>query len=77
MKHELIFSLGECIHYKVVPELIKVLENDSNFFTIHESLLALGTLGDTKAEPSIRKFLTNNNPEIAESAEIGLERLLS
>ena len=77
VKHELIFSLGECIHYKVVPELIKVLETDSNFFTIHESLLALGTLGDTKAEPSIRKFLTSNNPEIAESAEIGLERLLS
>lgn len=77
VKHEIIFSLGESIHYKVVPALIKVLETESNFFTIHESLLALGTIGDKNCEQIIRKFLKHENPEITESAEIGLERLFS
>ncbi len=77
VRHEIIFSLGESIHYKVVPELINVLETDPNFFCVHESLLALGTIGDHSAERSIRKFLTHDNPEIVESAEIGLERLFS
>ena len=77
VKHEIIFSLGEAIHYKVVPELIKVLETDTNFFTIHESLLALGTIGDKKSETIIRKFLNDKEVEISESAEIALERLQS
>ena len=77
VKHELIFSLGESIHYKVVPELIKVLQTDKNFFTVHEALLALGTLGDFKAESEIRKFLHHEDPAIVESAEISLERLTS
>ena len=77
VKHELIFSLGETVHHKVVQELTKVLESDTNFFCIHESLLALGTIGDPSAEIIIRKFLFHENPEIVESAEIGLERLLS
>lgn len=77
VRHEIIFSIGESIHHKVVPELIKVLETDTNFFCIHESLLALGTIGDPTAEQPMRKFLSHENPEIAESAEIGLERLFS
>ena len=77
VKHELIFSLGECIDYRVVPELMKVLKIDSNFFSVHESLLALGTIGDSQAEPSIRNFLSHSDPGISESAEIALERLLS
>lgn len=77
VKHELIFSLGECIHYKVVPTLVNILKTERNFFTVHEALLALGTIGDKSAEREIRKFLEDKNPEIVESAEIGLERLLS
>lgn len=77
VKHELIFSLGEAIHHKVVQELQKVLESDENFFCLHESLLALGTIGDQSADQIIRKFLKHENPEIVESAQIGLERLLS
>lgn len=77
VKHELIFSLGECIDYRVVPELLTILTTETNFFTIHESLLALGTLGDTRATDTIKKFLTHNDAGIVESAEIALERLLS
>ncbi len=77
VKHELIFSLGECIDYRVVPELIKILNTEKNFFTVHESLLALGTLGDMRAEDSIRSYLHHEDAGIAESAEIALERLIS
>lgn len=69
VKHEFIFSLGECIDYRVVPELIKVLKTEKNFFTVHESLLALGTLGDKRADDSIRKFLDHKDVGIVESAE--------
>ena len=77
VKHEIIFSLGESIHYKVVPALIHILETESNFFTVHESLLALGTIGDKRAKNILQRFLHDPNPEIVESAQIGLERLFS
>ena len=76
VKHEIVFSLGECIAYQVVPDLIKTLEYDTNDFVIHETLLALGTLGDSIAKDSIKNFLSHPNPNIAESAEIALDRLL-
>lgn len=77
VKHEIVFSLGEVIHHKVIPELIKVLETDKNFFTVHESLLALGTIGDITVDHKIREFLQHDDPGIVESAEISLERLNS
>jgi deoxyhypusine monooxygenase len=77
VKHELIFCLGECIYYKVIPAFLRLLEEEKNFFVVHETLLALGTLGEPSTENSMRKFLTHSDPDIVESAEIGLERLLS
>ncbi len=77
VRHEIAFSLGETASPKAVPNLIRVLEEDENIFVIHEAALALATLGDKRAEMPIRKLLKHPHPDVAESAEIALQRLLS
>ncbi len=77
VRHEIAFSLGETASPQAVPNLIKAMEEDENIFVIHEAALALATLGDKRAEEPIRKLLTHPNPDVAESAEIALQRLLS
>lgn len=77
VKHEIIFSLGECISYKVVPELLNVLSYDKNEFVIHETLLALATIGQESIETTIKEFVTHANRNISETAKIALDRLHS
>ena len=76
VRHECAFALGETAASRVVPELIRCMQSDSNIFVIHEAALALGTLGDLRAEEPLRALLSHPNPDIVESAEIALERLL-
>lgn len=76
VRHECAFSLGETGHPdKAAPYLIKAIQTDSSIFVVHEALLALATLGDTKHIPFIKQYLQDPRPEIAESVEIALERL--
>lgn len=77
VKHEIIFSIGESIANKAVPELLKVLKKEKNVFALHETILALATIGNKRAEGSIRLFLNHEDPNISETAEIALERLFS
>jgi len=60
---------------KAGPYLIQAIQTDKSIFVVHEALLALATLGDAKFIPFIKQYLHHSNPEIAESAEIALERL--
>ena len=76
VRHECAFSLGETGHPdKAAPYLINAIETDKNIFVVHEALLALATLGDSKHIPFIQTYLKDPRPEISESAEIALERL--
>ncbi len=77
VRHECAFALGETAARKAVPALIKSMETDPNIFVVHEAALALGTLGDPRAEQPLRKLLSHPHPDIVESAEIALERLLT
>jgi len=76
VRHECAFSLGETGHPdKAGPYLMQAIQTDKSIFVVHEALLALATLGDAKYIPFIKQYLHDKNPEIAESAEIALERL--
>lgn len=76
VRHECAFSLGETAHPKLAaPYLMKAVEEDPNIFVMHEALLALGTLGKKEFIPFIKKFVEDSSPEVAESAEIALQRI--
>src|SRR3989344_7829037 len=76
VRHEAAFSLGETAHPSLaVPYLMQAVEHDKNIFVRHEAILALGTLGKAEFIPFIKRFLTDPEPEMAESAEIALPRI--
>ena len=75
VKHEIIFSLGECASIKAAKVLAEGIRNDSNDFVIHETLLALSTLGYQEFCSTIKAYQDHSSPEVSESAEIALERL--
>ncbi len=76
VRHECAFSLGETAHSKLAAQyLMKAVEEDENIFVRHEALLALGTLGKEEFIPFVKRFLSSSEPEIAESAEIALQRI--
>jgi hypothetical protein len=61
----------------IIPQLIDVLNKDTNPFVIHESLLSLANLGDDNIRKVIERFLDDENGIIAETAEIALDRLFN
>lgn len=76
IRHEAAFSLGETAHPTVaVPYLMRAVEEDKNIFVRHEAILALGTLGKKEFVPFIKRFINDPEPEMAESAEIALQRV--
>lgn len=76
VRHEAAFSLGETAHPRVAgPYLMEAVEKDPNIFVRHEAILALGTLGKKEFIPFIKRFLNDPEPEMAESAEIALQRI--
>lgn len=76
VRHECAFSLGETAHPKLAgPYLMQAVEEDKNIFVIHEALLALATLGKEEFMPFIKKYVKHPVEEIAESAEIALQRI--
>ncbi|MCE7733727.1 MAG: HEAT repeat domain-containing protein [Candidatus Heimdallarchaeota archaeon] len=75
VKHEIIFSLGESASQKAAEILATGILNDVNDFVIHETLLALSTLGFKNYCSIIQEFVNHPSLEVSESAEIALERL--
>jgi deoxyhypusine monooxygenase len=78
VRHEFAFTLGETGRSDLVGRyLMKSVEEDQNIFVRHESILALATLGDKEFIPFIERFVNDPEKEMAESAEIALQRLIS
>lgn len=76
VRHEIAFSLGETAHPTLAAKyLMKAVEEDENLFVRHEAILALATLGKPEFIPFVKKFLDDPAVEMAESAEIALQRL--
>jgi deoxyhypusine monooxygenase len=76
VRHEFAFSLGETgMPGLAGPYLMYAVEKDENVFVRHEAILALATLGKKEFIPFVRKFLKDPILEMAESAEIALQRL--
>lgn len=76
VRHEIAFSLGETAHPKLAaPALMKAVEFDENLFVRHEAVLALATLGKKEFIPFIQRFLNDPAQEMAESAEIAIQRI--
>ncbi|MHA2097910.1 MAG: HEAT repeat domain-containing protein [Candidatus Kariarchaeaceae archaeon] len=75
VKHEIIFSLGESASILAAETLANGIMSETNDFVIHESLLALSTLGFATYCDLIREFTLHPSDEVAESAKIALERL--
>lgn len=76
VRHEIAFSLGETANSKLASKyLMKAIETDKNIFVRHEAILALATLGKKEFIPFIKKYLNDPEIEIAESAEIALQRI--
>lgn len=76
VRHEFAFSLGETASMDIAaPALMKAVEEDKNVFVRHEAILALATLGKEEFVPFIEKFLDDPEIEMAESAEIALQRV--
>ena len=76
VRHECAFSLGETASPKEAgPYLMKAIEQDESIFVVHEALMALGTLGDSSFISFVKKFLYDSRKDVAESAEIALQRL--
>ena len=78
VRHEFAFSLGETGRPDLVTKpLMDAVENDENVFVRHEAILALSTLGKKEFIPFVERFLNDPVKEMAESAEIALQRLKS
>ena len=76
VRHEFAFSLGETANPKIAgPYLMEAVEHDKNIFVRHEAVLALATLGKEEFIPFITKFINDPEPEMAESAQIALQRI--
>lgn len=76
VRHEIAFSLGETAHPRLAAKyLMKAVEEDKNVFVRHEAILALATLGKREFIPFVKRFLNEPEVEMAESAEIALQRL--
>src|SRR3989344_9572302 len=76
VRHEIAFSLGESCNPALASKyLMKAIEKDENIFVRHEEILAMATLGKKEFIPFIKKYINSPELEIAESAEIALQRL--
>ena len=74
LRHEAAYVLGQMQRVEVVPQLIIILENEEEHVMVrHEAAEALGAIGDERALPTLKKFLTHQYPEISESCEVALD----
>lgn len=54
---------------------MEAVEHDPNIFVRHEAVLALATLGKEEFISFIARFINDPEPEMAESAQIALQRI--
>lgn len=75
VRHEAVYCLGEVPSTESVEFLKSLLEEDEDPLVQHECLVSLGTIGKEEDVPFIEGFLKHENPVVADSARVGLQRM--
>ncbi|GMM38610.1 deoxyhypusine monooxygenase [Saccharomycopsis crataegensis] len=73
-KHEIAYIFGQICNPVVVPDLIKVLNDESEAPMVrHEAAEALGDIDSSEVIPILKKHLTDKNTVVKESAIVALD----
>ncbi|MDP6869715.1 MAG: HEAT repeat domain-containing protein [Candidatus Poseidoniaceae archaeon] len=76
LRHEIAYVLGQMQDKLAIPTLIERLSDVSEHIMVrHEAAEALGAIGEQRAKIVLERFLTDPNPEVAESCEVALDLL--
>jgi len=76
LKHELAHCLGQMQNPYALPQLVKVLEDESQDVMVrHAAADALGTIGDKSALDVLEKYCIHHTPEIAETCQLAVGSL--
>jgi deoxyhypusine monooxygenase len=77
LKHEIAYALGQMQDPYAVPHLIQVLEDSSEDSMVrHEAGESLGAIAVPEVIPILEKYSKDPTPEIAETCQLALERIL-
>jgi len=75
VKHEAAFQIAARNMRSKIPDLIASVENDPSGLTKHESLEALGLMRAFEAEDMVKRYCSDPNPDVKQTAEFVLKRL--
>jgi len=74
VKHEAAFQIAARNMRKKIPDLVKSVLNDKSGLVKHEALEALGLMRAFEVEEMISKELSNENPDVRQTASFVLKR---
>ena len=76
LKHELAYVLGQMQDRRALPALVKILDDVKEHVMVrHEAAEAMGAIGSTDIESTLRKHLNDSSQEVSESCEVALDLL--
>ena len=75
VKHEAAFQIAARNMRKKIPDLVNSILNDKSGLVKHEALEALGLMRAFDVEEMIAKEVSNENPDISQTAAFVLKRL--
>ncbi|KAE9552882.1 hypothetical protein FO519_003909 [Halicephalobus sp. NKZ332] len=76
LKHELAYCLGQMQNPAAIPKLIEVLEDKKQEPMVrHEAGEALGAIGEKSVLDILKKYSTDEFPEVAETCQLAYERI--
>jgi deoxyhypusine monooxygenase len=74
MRHELAYILGQMQHAELCPDLISILEDESDDILVrHEAAEALGAIGDISSLEVLGRYKDHPAPEIRETCVIAID----
>jgi deoxyhypusine monooxygenase len=76
LRHEIAYVLGQMQNPAALPTLIARLEDEKEHVMVrHEAAEAMGAIGDLSVIDSLKKFVNDPLPEVAESCVVALDLL--
>eukprot|EP01100_Stratorugosa_tubuloviscum_P014853 TRINITY_DN818_c0_g1_i1.p1 TRINITY_DN818_c0_g1~~TRINITY_DN818_c0_g1_i1.p1 ORF type:complete len:318 (+),score=168.79 TRINITY_DN818_c0_g1_i1:78-1031(+) len=77
LKHEIAYVLGQMQEPSSIPTLIDVLSNlNEDSMVRHEAGEALGAIATPELIPILQKFVSDTQPEVAETCILAIDRIL-
>ena len=76
LRHEIAYVLGQMQNPAALPTLIARLEDEAEHVMVrHEAAEAMGAIGDRSVIDTLKKFVNDPLPEVAESCVVALDLL--